>query len=212
MAPSPISHRDELVAILHTMAADGRRRLVAIAGAPGSGKSTLTAALESELNAMRHGFAAVLGMDGFHFDDAILRERGILARKGAPHTFDVDGLASTLARLRAAERDVAVPVFDRDLELSRASARIVARDTPLILVEGNYLLLRQEPWRQLHNAFDVTVMLDVDMATLERRLRDRWLGYGFSGTDIERKVMENDLPNARAVISGSIEADHVAAL
>lgn len=194
------------------MAADGRRRLVAIAGAPASGKSTLTAAIESDLNATRPGLAAVVGMDGFHFDDAVLRERGTLSRKGAPFTFDVGGLASTLARLRAAEPDVAVPVFDRDLELSRASAQIVARDTPLILVEGNYLLLREEPWRQLHGLFDATVMLAVDVGELERRLRDRWRGYGYRGTELERKVMRNDLPNAHTVMGESIAADYEVAL
>ena len=64
-------------------------------------------------------------MDGYHFDNAVLAERGLLARKGAPETFDVDGLAHDLARIRAGGRAVAVPVFDRKLDLARAGARII---------------------------------------------------------------------------------------
>ena len=51
------------------------------------------------------GEAALMPMDGYHFDNAMLVERGLLPRKGAPQTFDVDGLARDLGaapRRRAA--------------------------------------------------------------------------------------------------------------
>ncbi len=92
------------------------RRLVAIAGAPGSGKSTLTDNLVTHLNVTRPGVAAVLPMDGYHFDARVLVPRGLRSRKGAPETFDVVGLQHMLKRLRDDdEEEVAVPVFDRDL-------------------------------------------------------------------------------------------------
>jgi len=69
------------------------RRLIAIAGAPASGKSTLAARVVEGLNAQVPGRAAVVPMDGFHLDDTVLSARGDLARKGAPHTFDVLGRA-----------------------------------------------------------------------------------------------------------------------
>ena len=47
------------------------------------------------------GEAALVPMDGYHFDNAVLVERGLLPRKGAPQTFDVDGLARDLERIRA---------------------------------------------------------------------------------------------------------------
>lgn len=90
------------------------RRLVAIAGAPGSGKSTLTDSLVAHLNAPRPGIAAVLPMDGYHFDDRVLVPRGLLPRKGSPETFDVAGFRHMLKRLSEDdEEEVAVPVFDR---------------------------------------------------------------------------------------------------
>ena len=88
LEPDMMALVDRLLGLL----AETGRRLVAIAGPPGGGKSTLCERLDHELNASRPGVAAIVPMDGYHFDDAILREKGTLARKGAPFTFDVGGL------------------------------------------------------------------------------------------------------------------------
>ena len=81
------------------------RSVIAIVGAPGSGKSTLAERLEADLNALNPGSAAVLSMDGYHFDDDVLVARGLRARKGAPETFDVGGLLHMLGRLQRNEED-----------------------------------------------------------------------------------------------------------
>ena len=153
--------------------------------------------------------AEVLPMDGYHYDDAVLEARGHRSRKGAPHTFDVDGFAAMLARLRAdTGRPVAVPVFDRAIEIARAGARIIPAATRLILVEGNYLLLDDPDWAALRAHFDATVFLRVDEPTLAARLADRWQGYGLDAATIRAKIEENDLPNARLVNARSVAADY----
>jgi pantothenate kinase len=187
-----------------------RRVIVAIAGAPASGKSTLADRLVARLNETESGCAALLPMDGYHYDDGVLIARGLRARKGAPETFDVAGLAHMLDRLKRNQEDeIAVPVFDRDLEISRAGARMIARDARVLVVEGNYLLLNQEPWSLLRVLFDLTVAVDVPEDVLRRRLVDRWKGYGLSSPEIEAKVEGNDLPNGRFVKTNSANADFI---
>ncbi|WP_428425062.1 nucleoside triphosphate hydrolase [Pararhizobium sp.] len=128
----------------------GERRTVAIAGPPGSGKSTLAGGIDRALNAKSPGYAGVVPMDGFHFDDEILVRRGIRHLKGAPETFDSDGFLHMLKRLRSNDaEEVAVPVFDRGLEISRGGARIIPRSIRAVIVEGSYLLLDQDRWNQL---------------------------------------------------------------
>jgi pantothenate kinase len=188
--------------------AEGRRRFVlAIAGAPGSGKSTFAEALLEAALRRAPGSAALLPMDGFHLDDALLEARGWRARKGAPHTFDVDGLAAALGRIRAADRPVLVPVFDRAIEIARAGAREIPAEAPLVLVEGNYMLLDEPPWSGLAPLFDATLFLDVPEATLRARLTARWIGYGLTPEGIRAKLEENDLPNARLVARRSRPPD-----
>jgi pantothenate kinase len=198
---------NDLVTRLVSLASQGRR-LVAIAGAPGSGKSTFTGELCNRLNARSSGLAAAVQMDGFHYDDAVLRSQGTLSRKGAPFTFDVGGLRALLERLRVnQEAEIAVPVFDRELEVSRAGARLIPQAVPLILVEGNYLLLDEAPWRELRPLFDLTVALVVPMEELERRLIDRWIGLGFERGAAEERARSNDLENARRVLAHGAPAD-----
>jgi pantothenate kinase len=195
---------------LEAMAAGGNRVIAALAGAPGSGKSTLADKLVGKLNGRQAGLAAVLPMDGYHYDDLYLVPAGLRPRKGAPMTFDVGGLYHTLKRLRAREEaEVFVPVFDRKIEIARAGARLIPKETPVIVVEGNWLLLNQAPWDRLRPMFDVTVMVEVPEHVLRARLRGRWERLGLSEPEIVAKLEENDLPNGRWVRDGSVAADHV---
>ncbi|MFZ5710046.1 MAG: nucleoside/nucleotide kinase family protein [Pseudomonadota bacterium] len=186
----------------------GARRIVAIAGPPGSGKSTTAEKIVRAINRARPGAAALLPMDGFHFDDAVLREMKRLPWKGAPDTFDVGGLRATLERLRRNDEDkVAVPVFDRSIEIARAGGRLIARSADIIVCEGNYLLLNRAPWSSLAPYFDLRVLIEVSEKILRERLRRRWEGFGLDEAGIRRKLDENDLPNGRAVMQDSAGAD-----
>lgn len=186
----------------------GERRIVAIAGPPASGKSTLAGLLEQQLNAVEPGSAALLPMDGFHYDDEVLGPRGWQPRKGAPHTFDVGGYAAALRRLRANdEPNVAVPRFDRTLEIARAGGILIDRDVSIIVTEGNYLLLADAPWSGLRAYFDIAILIVVDMLTLEARNRQRWVDFEFDESAIRSKLEDNDLPNARLVYERSTRPD-----
>ena len=139
------------------------RRIVALAGPPGAGKSTLSAQAAAALPA-----ATVLPMDGYHLDNAILAERGLMHRKGSPDSFDAAGFLSLLRRL-GAEDEVIHPIFDRDRDLSIAGAGRVGPEHRLVLVEGNYLLLKRPVWRDLAPLFDLTVMVTAERETLAAR-------------------------------------------
>lgn len=196
-----------LVDLLAAKAAKGRV-VAGIAGPPGSGKSTVAEGIVEALNARAAGMAAVLPMDGYHYDDLHLVPAGLRPRKGAPDTFDVGGLYHTLKRIRARDEDfVAVPVFDRDIEIARAGARMIPADVPVIVVEGNYLLLGQDPWARLRPMFDVAVLVEVPEEVLRERLRARWVHYKLTPEEIDWKLDGNDLPNGRMVMAGSTGAD-----
>lgn len=195
----------ELVARAAALAADGGRRLLGVAGAPGAGKSTLVEALARGLG----GRAVVVPMDGFHLDDAVLDALGRRDRKGAPDTFDAAGYVHLLRRLRAADEDVVyAPVFRREQELAVAGALAVPREVPLVVTEGNYLLAGGAfaPVREL---LDEAWFLDVDPVLRRCRLVARHVRYGRSPEAAERWVASSDDPNAVLVEATRDRADLV---
>ncbi|MFN3844522.1 MAG: nucleoside triphosphate hydrolase [Paracoccaceae bacterium] len=194
----------ELADLIRSRATGPGRFLTALAGPPGAGKSTLA---EAVVKAIGPG-ARVVPMDGFHYDDTVLTARGLRARKGAPETFDAAGFIHLIKRLRA-EPEVAIPVFDRSLELSRAAADVVLPEDRYLLVEGNYLLLDETPWNALHGAFDLTIWIDVPEAELNRRLQIRWSQHGKTPAEARGWIESNDMPNIRRTIAGSRPADEI---
>ncbi|MEJ6691915.1 MAG: nucleoside/nucleotide kinase family protein [Paracoccaceae bacterium] len=183
-----------------------KRSLTALAGPPASGKSHIANALCRDLNKYSPDSAVVLPMDGYHLDDALLEKQGMRDRKGAPHTFDIAGFIHILQRISLGDEiDIAVPVFDRSLELSRAAGRLIPRTARHILVEGNYLLLDQPEWRDLASFFTTTVMITAPRSLLERRLMQRW--QNLSPTQAREKCESNDLPNADLVMNSSMSTE-----
>ena len=199
---------DELVPEILARAAKTDRLIVAIAGPPGAGKSTVSASLCDAINVRDKGAAAVVPMDGFHLDNAILDTLDLRKRKGSPPTFDCAGFEVLLKRLRDPSEDIVIPLFDRKLDLARAGAGIVKARQRILLVEGNYLLLDQSPWDRLAPHFDVTVFLQVDRLELENRLVQRWLGFGHNVGSAQQRALSNDMPNADLVLENSRPADY----
>jgi pantothenate kinase len=195
---------EELVARARELAGRGSRAILGIAGAPGGGKSTLAAAIVAALGED----AALVPMDGFHLAQAELVRQGIRDRMGAPHTFDARGYAALLRRLRAAEETVYAPAFRREIEEPIAGAIAVAPEVPLVVTEGNYLLL----WDEIPPLLDEAWYVEMDEATRLRWLIARHVEFGKTPEEAEAWVMRSDQPNAEAVARTRGRADVVVRL
>jgi pantothenate kinase len=198
--PGDLAHR------ILDRAQNKARFIVAIAGPPGAGKSTLADQLGQAIRD-RGESTEVLPMDGFHMDNGVLRQKGLLTRKGAPETFDVRGFIDVVRAVGAAEVEVLVPVFDRSRELAVAAARAIPPTTRFILVEGNYLLLDQAPWASLYPCFDLTIAIQPGLQVLHDRLMERWRSYGFDEDAALAKTEHNDMRNAHYILQNSRPAD-----
>lgn len=191
------------------MQADGRT-IIGIAGPPASGKSTLSEAIVEELNRNNNSSiprAALLPMDGFHLDNAILEIKGLSTRKGAPETFNAEGFCRAVETLKEAGEETYYPMFDRQRDLAIANAIMIHPETPTVIVEGNYLLLQTNPWCRLHNLFSATVFLSSPVDLLQHRLQQRWIDQGLDPEAALMRAKTNDIPNAELIIQQSHDAD-----
>ena len=198
-----IGELESLTARARALAGPGERAILGIAGAPGGGKSTLAAALVAEL-----GEAAVLvPMDGFHFAQAELVRQGTRDRMGAPHTFDVRGYAALLRRLRAAVETVYAPAFRREIEEPIAGAIAVPPEVPLVVTEGNYLLLDDGDWSQVRPLLDEAWYVETDEELRVQRLIQRHIQFGKTPEYARAWVLRSDERNAALVATTSAAAD-----
>jgi len=201
---------DEIKNVITQGLRENKRCVVAIAGPPGSGKSTLAEHLNNSLNQDGH-ISCVMPMDGFHLNNNVLIERGLLPRKGAPTTFDSYGFVNTVKRIYDHTHTVYVPVFDRSNDIAIAGTQEVSPMHTIVLVEGNYLLLQDDPWAQLAHYFDISLFINPGIDVIEQRILQRWQDAGLDEGTIQQRTYENDLPNAQYVIEHSI-LDNVTAL
>ncbi|MEL6751448.1 MAG: uridine kinase [Pseudomonadota bacterium] len=197
---------NELTDAVVSAAIDRQRFLVALAGPPAAGKTTLAGDLASTLRA-RGERVALVAMDGFHLDNATLKKRNELARKGAPHTFDASALVALVEQLRLGDRDIPVPGFDRSTDSTIPDFSAVTHEDRIVLIEGNYLLLNKPPWDTLRDHFDLTVFLETPLDILRQRLVQRWTDLGLTAEAALSRAEQNDLPNARTVLEHSFPAE-----
>lgn len=195
----------ELAQHLAQMASNHRPAMVAISGPPAAGKSTISDPLKAALADLGLK-AVVVPMDGFHLDNRILDECGDRARKGAAHTFDAGGFVSFVRRIKT-DGNGYYPVFDRDRDIAIAGAGEVTPECDIVLFEGNYLLLEQDPWTDLKALWDYTIFVQVDIEVVRQRCIDRWLAHDHTLEDAIARSEANDVRNAKVVLEQSWTAD-----
>jgi pantothenate kinase len=216
---------DELTARLAAAAfygdGDGDARVfVGIAGSPGSGKSTLASAVRDKLNAAAgDDVAVVFPMDGFHYYRSQLADPAMFpdpvaarARRGAPWTFDARAFVD---RVRAArtntDSSTSVPAFDHQVHDPEEDAITILPSHKVILVEGNYLLLPDEPWRELWDGagalLDERWFVDTAVDDAMTRVMGRHVAVGRSAEEAKSRADGNDRLNGEMVWAARGNAD-----
>lgn len=196
----------------------GQRLVVAVAGVPGSGKSTLCGKVVDALNgkgldgALRPGFARVVPMDGFHLPNAVLDERGLRARKGSPESFDAKAFKAMVIRLRDCSETVVFPIYDRALHepvLRDVAEQRVDAECKVVIVEGNYVLLDEPDWKGIGWVWGLRVFMNVSLERARQDIIARHVRGGRSEEDAQKHYERNDLPNSRRVLERMMRVDYL---
>ncbi|MBB2922581.1 nucleoside/nucleotide kinase family protein [Cellulomonas cellasea] len=197
---------DALADRVRVLLARGGRQVLGIAGAPGAGKSTLSAEVAEAFGAR----CVVVPMDGFHLAQTELERLGRADRKGAPDTFDAAGYVALLRRLRDVRDDVVyAPEYRRDLRNGVAGAIAVPATTPLVVTEGNYLLLDDAGFGPVRALLDEAWFVEPDDDVRLSRLVARHERFGKDPAAARAWAHGPDERNARLVAATRGRADVV---
>ena len=199
---------DELVDLARALAIPGERHLLGLTGAPGAGKSTVAEQLVTRLGP---GAAVLVAMDGFHLAGTVLERLGRSDRKGAPDTFDDAGYAALLQRLHDADpaETVYAPDFRRGLSEPIGSAIAVPPEIPLVITEGNYLLLATGAWPRARALLDAVWYLAPHDDVRRARLVRRHETFGKSSQQARDWALGTDERNAELIAATAPRADRV---
>lgn len=197
-----------------------RRAVVALAGVPGSGKTTLAALLAYlSVRIERPLPVAAVSMDGWHWPNEQLDAMpatmpdgepvSMRQRKGSVGSFDVEAIARAIDALRDAHRPACLPAYDRQLHEPVAGRAIVAPGVRVVLLEGNYLLLKEGPWQAVAERLDAGLFLDLDPVWCREAVVQRHIAGGASRAEAIRKYEINDGPNTQTVLASRDAADAI---
>ncbi len=191
-----------------------RRVVVMLAAPPAAGKSTLLSFLEY-LSKETEGVKEIstIGIDGFHRRQEYLTSHDTVVDgkkikmvkiKGAPITFDLEKLKAKIEEV-CTGGNCKWPLYDR--KLHNPVEDVIEVDKEIVILEGNYLLLNQEGWKELRKYADLTISIKADIADLRQRLILRKSESGMPIEEAEKFVDFSDLRNARLCLENSAEAD-----
>ena len=190
-----------------------RRIVVYLAAPPGTGKSTLALMME-KLSLTHDELTPVqaLGLDGFHYHGDYIRSHKIERDgqqipmsmvKGCPETFDVEHLQEKLAQLK--DIDLRWPIYDRSIH--DVVEEVVTVRRPIVLLEGNWLLLGEDRWQRVRSFADYSLFITADPIMLRERLIERKMEGGLSREAAEKFCNQSDRANVMRVLRKSWPAD-----
>ncbi|MCD8019579.1 MAG: nucleoside/nucleotide kinase family protein [Clostridiales bacterium] len=191
------------------------RLIVFLAAPPAVGKTTLTLFLENLAESKEH-LARVqsVGLDGFHYHTEYIQSHTVerwgkkipmKQVKGCPETFDAVHFLEKVRELK--QGDPLWPIYDRNIhDVVEDAVRITA---PVVIIEGNWLLLDESPWKECREMADYTILIRSGEEMLRERLIQRKMKGGLSREEALAWYLESESVNVKRALACSAEGDMI---
>ncbi|KAI3405147.2 hypothetical protein KGF56_002103 [Candida oxycetoniae] len=184
------------------------RYLISLAGVPGAGKTTFANQIAMELS-KKVAKTIVLSQDGFHLYrselEAMPNASEAIRRRGAPFTFNAKAFVKLVSILHDKSIEINAPSFDHKLKDPVENDIMIARDVSIVIIEGNYVSLKDKFWNDISSLVDDTWFIIASEQLVRSRIIRRHLQAGIAKNEQEaiERTDGNDLQNAKYILENS---------
>lgn len=150
--------------------------IIGIAGSVAVGKSTLARLLQTMMSrAYKDKKVDLITTDGFLYPNEVLKQKGILNRKGFPESYDMHRLITFMGDVKSGHRKIKVPVYShKSYDIVPDEYRTI--DQPdILIVEGiNVLQLPANEKIFVSDFFDFSFYVDAEPDRIEKWYLERF--------------------------------------
>ncbi len=150
--------------------------VIGVAGSVAVGKSTIARVLQALLARWpHHPVVELVTTDGFLFPNAVLEERGLMARKGFPESYDRKALLEFVTSAKAGAEHLEIPIYSH-IKYDVVDDEIRALGQPdILIVEGLNVLQAGDQGAFVSDYFDFSIFVDADLEDVKGWYIERFL-------------------------------------
>ena len=155
--------------------------LIGLAGSVAVGKSTSARVLQTLLSRWPNSPRVdLITTDGFLYPNDALKERGLMARKGFPESYDQRALLDCVSRLKSGEQNIEIPVYSHLTYDVLPDRRRLIEAPDVIIIEGLNVLQTgaatpDGPRVFVSDYFDFAIYIDAAPAIVRNWYIERFL-------------------------------------
>jgi len=158
--------------------------IIGIAGSVAVGKSTSARLLQALLARWPgHPRVDLVTTDGFLFPNRVLKDRGLMQRKGFPESYDLPRLVGFLTDVKSGKAGVSAPVYSHLSYDILPRERQVVRRPDILILEGLTVLHTgtstpgKGPQVFVSDFFDFSIYIDAEEQHIRRWFVERFLTF-----------------------------------
>jgi type I pantothenate kinase len=151
--------------------------IIGVAGSVAVGKSTVSRLLMELLSRWPSTpKVSLVTTDGFLYPNAVLEERGLMARKGFPESYDRSALLKFVADIKSGNADVHAPVYSHLTYDIVPGASVTVSSPDVVIIEGLNVLQTPALGKEvaLSDYFDFKIYVDAPTDEIETWYLDRF--------------------------------------
>jgi type I pantothenate kinase len=156
--------------------------IIGLAGSVAAGKSTTARVLQALLARWpSHPHVELVPTDGFLLPNVVLKERGLMSRKGFPESYDLSRLLNFLADVKSGKGAVEAPVYSHLIYDVLPDQTLLVDRPDIVIVEGLNVLQPAKLPKDgeaipfVSDFFDFSIYIDASEQLVERWYVERFL-------------------------------------